>query len=193
MLEFTSRMARCSGVAAFSSTMACTRPSESRKTRPYSVGSSSSAVRIVAAASPRRCVSRSAAEFLSAEAEHRPERQAQLRASANRATRDLHGVPCARCGCCRTVCAPSSVTTALTSFAWFPTTTSNCAGLSGRQARTTCSTSGSPPRDAGLSPARNACASFAGSQQYDCGVFCDHLADIVASSRSFSNRNSGTL
>jgi len=42
-------------------------------------------------------------EFLSEKRSIARNDKRQLRASANRATRDLHGVPVPRCGCCRTV------------------------------------------------------------------------------------------
>jgi hypothetical protein len=64
MPALTSRIASCAAVAspgAFVSTICSTPPSGPRTTRPYPLGSSSSAVAIVAAAPLRSCSATSAA------------------------------------------------------------------------------------------------------------------------------------
>lgn len=118
----------------------------------------------------------------------------QLRASANRATRDLHGVPCAALrllqNCLRAKLGnDGAYFLRLVSYdnkqlRWFEWQASAHDVLDERE---------SPGAMQDFRQLGTHARPFAGSQQYDCGVFCDHLADIVASSRSFSNRNSGTL
>ena len=146
MLEFISRIVRCSLVSAESSTIADTEPSSARTMRPYPAGFSISAERMVAAA-PRFPVARAAAPpaFLCGSAAHRPaigsqtsrarESRAAPPASRVRAALRLlqHGLHAKRRHRGGHV------------FRLMAHHRHNFARLSGWQARTTCSTSERPP------------------------------------------------
>ena len=191
MLELTSRMARCSGVAAFSSTMACTRPSVSRNDAPViggviEFGAQNRGRRFTATVRiEQRCQS------------FRPQQRRVARnhdarawrSCESRAARPAWRGRCRAAAAARRAVAPSAVATAPTSSAWWPTTTSICTGFSGWQARTTCSRSGRP---AGamqhFGELGTHARSLARGQNDDGGVMAAVMSQLLSPSpRSFSN------
>src|ERR671936_597156 len=93
---FSSRTARCSGVASPSSTIACSDPASSRRTRPYGSGSGGSIERTGTAASSLLCAATSPSRtrgVRSGAAPSRTRTSPEKRSSAGRAASTASPVP----------------------------------------------------------------------------------------------------